>query len=88
MLKGAEQYQSIVRVPFIWADPHCGQHQATRSDALASTMDIGAHRARPRQDRPAIGMQAISFLPVVERGTPVRDCVLSNTIGQRRRGHQ
>ena len=50
MLKGAEQYQSIVRVPFIWADPQASG-QPARTDALASTMDIGATVLDARQDR-------------------------------------
>src|SRR5437588_9886214 len=41
LLKGAEQYQSIVRVPFIWSDPQATT-KAARADALASTMDIGS----------------------------------------------
>ncbi|HUI94600.1 MAG TPA: sulfatase-like hydrolase/transferase [Xanthobacteraceae bacterium] len=41
LLKGAEQYQSILRVPFIWADPHAGP-RGVRSAALASTIDIPA----------------------------------------------
>ena len=47
MLKGAEQYQSIVRVPFIWSDPQAPA-RAARTDALGSTIDIPAHHARPR----------------------------------------
>src|SRR6185503_5854311 len=41
MLKGAEQYQQIVRVPFIWSDPQA-KAQKKRTEAIASTMDIGA----------------------------------------------
>ncbi len=41
LLKGAEQYQSILRVPFVWADPHEGPRGA-RTAALASTLDIPA----------------------------------------------
>ena len=50
MLKGAEQYQSIVRVPFIWSDPQAkAQPQAHRCAGL----DHGHRRdrARTRQDR-------------------------------------
>jgi arylsulfatase A-like enzyme len=74
MLKGAEQYQSIVRVPFIWADPSVPPAQS-RSDALASTMDIPATILERAKIEPASGMQAKSLLPVIEKGTPVRDSV-------------
>jgi arylsulfatase A-like enzyme len=74
LLKGAEQYQSIVRVPFIWADP-ARDDQAKRTGALASTMDIGATVLDRARIEPASGMQAKSFLPVIERGETVRDAV-------------
>ena len=73
MLKGAEQYQSIVRVPFIWADPQAAG-RAARTSALASTMDIGATVLERARIEPASGMQARSFLPVLD-GRPVRDSV-------------
>src|SRR5207244_6206 len=63
MLKGAEQYQSIVRVPFIWSDPQAAA-QPRRTDALASTMDIGATVLERAKVEPASGMQAKSLLPV------------------------
>ena len=73
MLKGAEQYQSIVRVPFIWADPQAAG-RAARTGALASTMDIGATVLERARIEPASGMQARSLLPVLD-GRPVRDSV-------------
>ena len=74
MLKGAEQYQSIVRVPFIWSDPKA-QGQPERTDALASTMDISATVLERARIEPFSGMQAKSLLPVIERDTAVRDSV-------------
>jgi arylsulfatase A-like enzyme len=74
MLKGAEQYQGIVRVPFIWADPQAPA-QPPRSAALASTMDISATLLERARVEPASGMQARSLLPAIERGAPVRDGV-------------
>lgn len=74
MLKGAEQYQSIVRVPFIWADAKLPRSQA-RSDALASTMDIPATILERAKIEPASGTQGKNLLPVIEGGTPVRDSV-------------
>ena len=74
MLKGAEQYQSIVRVPFIWSDPQ-GSGRPARTQALASTIDIGATVLDRAKIEPFSGMQAKSLLPVIEGGKPVRDCV-------------
>jgi len=74
MLKGAEQYQSIVRVPFIWSDPKKPE-KAKRSDALASTIDIGATILDRAKIEPFSGMQARSLLPAIEGGAPVRDSV-------------
>ncbi|MEA2982928.1 MAG: hypothetical protein QOF09_4751, partial [Alphaproteobacteria bacterium] len=73
MLKGAEQYQSIVRVPFIWSDPKAASKPA-RTDALASTMDIGSTVLERARIEPASGVQAKSFLPVLE-GHAGRDSV-------------
>ncbi|MET0668617.1 MAG: sulfatase-like hydrolase/transferase [Xanthobacteraceae bacterium] len=73
MLKGAEQYQSIVRVPLIWSDPQASR-QPKRTDALASTIDIGATVLDRAKIEPFSGMQAKSLLPVFE-GRPVRDSV-------------
>jgi arylsulfatase A-like enzyme len=73
MLKGAEQYQSIVRVPFIWADPEA-KKQPGRTDALGSTMDIGATVLERAKVEQASGMQAKSLLPVFD-GKATRDSV-------------
>jgi arylsulfatase A-like enzyme len=73
MLKGAEQYQSIVRVPFIWSDLE-KKAPSARTDALASTMDIGATVLDRARIEPASGMQARSLLPAL-RGSVVRDSV-------------
>lgn len=40
LFKGAEQYDTITRVPFIWTDPDGPRGE--RSDGLAQTIDIGA----------------------------------------------
>jgi arylsulfatase A-like enzyme len=73
MLKGAEQYQSIVRVPFIWSDPQANT-QPKRTDAMASTMDIGATVLERAKIEPPSGMQAKSFLQAMD-GKPARDAV-------------
>jgi arylsulfatase A-like enzyme len=73
LLKGAEQYQSIVRVPFIWSDPQAPS-PATRTDALASTMDIGSTVLERAKIEQASGVQAKSLLPAIG-GSAVRDAV-------------
>jgi arylsulfatase A-like enzyme len=73
LLKGAEQYQSIVRVPFIWTDPQANDCRR-RSAALASTIDIAATVLERAQIEPFDGMQGQSLLPALT-GAPVRDCV-------------
>ena len=73
MLKGAEQYQSIVKVPFIWSDPQA-KSQPKRTGAMASTMDIGATVLERAKIEPASGMQARSFLQVMD-GQSARDAV-------------
>jgi len=73
LLKGAEQYQSIVRVPFIWSDPQAPA-QPKRTDALASTLDIGSTVLERAKIEPASGVQAKSLLPALGGGA-VRDAV-------------
>ncbi len=73
MLKGAEQYQSIVRVPFIWSDPQASG-TPNRTGALASTMDISATVLERARIEPYSGMQARCLLPALNGGT-VRDSV-------------
>jgi arylsulfatase A-like enzyme len=75
MLKGAEQYQSIVRVPFIWADPQANG-MPRRTDALASTIDISATVLERARIEPYSGMQARNLLPAVNGNGPARDAVL------------
>ena len=75
LLKGAEHYQSIVHVPFIWSDPqHDGK--ARRTDALGSTMDIPATVLDRAELAPYVGMQGLSLLPVIDHDTPVQDSLL------------
>ena len=67
LLKGAEQYQSIVRVPFIWCDPQAADYPAV-TDTLASTLDISATVLDRARVEPFSGIQGRSLLPVL-RGT-------------------
>jgi arylsulfatase A-like enzyme len=61
LLKGAEQYQSIVRVPFIWSDPRAPQ-AAGRTGAIASTLDIPATILDRARLEPYYGLQGRSLL--------------------------
>ena len=73
MLKGAEQYQSILHVPFIWSDPQAPEAAAT--DAIGSTIDIPATILDRARIAPYVGMQGKSLLASMgAEGTPVRDC--------------
>jgi arylsulfatase A-like enzyme len=74
MLKGAEQYQSIVRVPFIWSDPRANNHPAV-ADTLASTLDISATVLDRARIEPFSGMQGRSLLPALDGTSAVRDSV-------------
>ncbi|MGK6317354.1 sulfatase family protein [Neorhizobium sp. DT-125] len=76
LLKGAEQYQSILRVPFIWADPKAEAPKGMRTEAIGSTIDIGTtilERAGLARDR---GMQGHSLLPCILNGAGGRDAAL------------
>ena len=72
MLKGAEHYQSIVRVPFIWSDPQRANPPA-RTDALASTMDISATVLDRARIEPYSGIQGRSLLPALDGERPRED---------------
>ena len=74
MLKGAEQYQSIVRVPFIWSDPQAPSAGA-RSGALASTIDISATVLDRARIEPFSGIQGKSLLPLLHGAAAPRDGV-------------
>ena len=69
LFKGAEQYDSLNHVPFIWADPK-GQSDA-RSAELAQTTDIGSTILEHAKIEPALGMQgqAMSVAGGVPRKT-------------------
>jgi arylsulfatase A-like enzyme len=76
LLKGAEQYESIVRVPFVWSDP-TAPSGALRSASLASTIDIPATILDRAGLQPYAGFQGRSLLPGMrERGETQRDEVL------------
>jgi len=73
MLKGPEQYQSILRVPFIWTEPDAGR-AVSRAQALGSTIDIPATILDRARIAPFAGVQGRSLLPVVRgESEAVRD---------------
>jgi arylsulfatase A-like enzyme len=67
MLKSALHYQSLVRVPFIWAEPGLQAAPPANSSprALASTIDIPATILARAGLAPFYGMQGRSLLPVL-----------------------
>lgn len=76
LLKGAEQYRSLLRVPFIWSDP-ADPRNARRHPGIASTIDIPMTILDRAGIDPAWGVQGRSLLPVVEDETAaVRDAAL------------
>lgn len=73
LLKGAEQYQDITRVPFIWSDPTAAKRA---TDALGSTLDISASILDRAGLAPYAGIQGRSLLPIIEGWEDsVRDAV-------------
>ena len=55
LFKGAEQYDSLNHVPFIWADPQ--GTQGVRSADIAQTLDIGSTILEHAKIEPSVGMQ-------------------------------
>ncbi len=82
MLKGPIHYQSILRVPFIWADPHGPQD--VRRGALAGTLDIAPTILARAGLAPFRGMQGVSLLDVIAGArAAVRDALVVEEEGQR-----
>jgi arylsulfatase A-like enzyme len=75
MLKGCEQCQSILHVPFIWSDPAAPVPAST--DAIGSTIDIPATILDRARIAPYSGMHGKSLIPAMgPGGKPVRDCTI------------
>lgn len=62
LLKGAEQYRDITRVPFIWADP---ASPTRTTSAMGSTLDISASILDRAGLAPYEGIQGKSLVPVI-----------------------
>ncbi|OWV46173.1 sulfatase [Mameliella alba] len=69
LLKGAEHYEQLIRVPFIWSEPGDGK-AGTRADQIGQTHDIGPTILERARIESAIGMQG---RPLLEGG---RDAAL------------
>jgi arylsulfatase A-like enzyme len=83
LLKGPAHYQSLIKVPMVWADPAMTETAGKVCSALASTMDLSATvLARAGLDRPW-GMQGKSLLPCIAADQLVRDHVLIEEEQQR-----
>ena len=67
LLKGAMPFRSISRVPMIWSDP--ADRAARTTDALVSTIDLPLTILERAGVKPYHGMQARSFLPLLEGET-------------------
>ena len=82
LFKGAEAYDEVIRVPFLWRDP-AEERPGRRIDALASTLDISATILDRAGLAPYAGMQGRSLLPALRGGAPARDAVLIHYDHQR-----
>ncbi|OWU67534.1 hypothetical protein ATO2_14670 [Roseovarius sp. 22II1-1F6A] len=59
LFKGAEQYEQITRVPFLWADPD-GEADV-RTGRIGQTHDIGTTILERARIEPAFGMQGLDL---------------------------
>ena len=83
LLKGRVDYQSLIRAPFIWAEP--GARQGACHTLLAGSVDIAATILERTEIAPFNGMQGESLLPAII-GTgpaPGHDSVVVEEEGQR-----
>ena len=83
LLKGPIHYQSVIRVPFIWADPGAAT-QGTRRDALAGTIDIAQTILERAGMAGFNGMQGTSLLGAIGGAREhFRDAMVIEEEGQR-----
>ena len=83
LLKGPVHYQSLIRAPFIWAEP--GARPGVRHASLAGSVDIAATILERARIAPFNGMQGESLLSAIS-GTgaaPQRNSVVVEEEGQR-----
>ena len=60
LLKGAEQYDQLTRVPFIWSDPK--GESGGRTERFAQTSDIGTSVLERARGEKAFGMQGADII--------------------------
>lgn len=83
MLKGPIHYQSLIRVPFIWAEPP-GVAQRGRNAALCGTLDLANTVIDRAGLEPFNGIQGRSLVPIMSDGADDgNDSVLIEEDGQR-----
>jgi arylsulfatase A-like enzyme len=82
LLKGPIHYQSITRVPFIWADPKAAGG-GTRRRAIAGTVDIAPTILARAGLAPFNGMHGASLLGVIAGTDQFRDAMVIEEEGQR-----
>jgi len=83
LLKGPIHYQSVIRVPFIWADP-ATSGRGTRRNALTGTLDIAATILDRANLAPFNGMQSVSLMAVIDGARDrLRDGLVIEEEGQR-----
>lgn len=70
--KGPLHYQSLLRVPFLWADPQAAAQPAT-SDALCSTLDLAGSILSRAGLAPFNGVQGQDLQKVLETGVSAHD---------------
>jgi arylsulfatase A-like enzyme len=74
MFKGGMHFQSLIRVPMIWADPRT--EQPGHSDALASTLDLAPTILAAAGVTPNSGLQGVDLNPVLAGESLARDQIL------------
>lgn len=83
LLKGPIHYQSVTRVPFIWADPATKQADVS-PNALISTIDIAPTILERAGVAPFNGIQGKSLLKIIEGETDsLREALIIEEEGQR-----
>ncbi|MGI9595242.1 MAG: sulfatase family protein [Acidimicrobiales bacterium] len=63
LFKGGMHFQSLIRLPMIWADPRVDQ--PTTSDVLASTLDLAPTILSAAGVTPTAGLQGIDLTPAL-----------------------
>ena len=73
--KGPLHYQSLIRVPFLWADP-AAKNRPASTDALCSSLDIAQSVLARAGLAPFNGMQGQDISAVLASGDSRHDCLV------------